>query len=86
MFGAADNYNTEYGEAAYRHLIKPFFELTNKREAFQEQLVRYASRHLRILAIEDNLLCSITRLSTLKTAALIAKVPKLSRGIRLSRF
>ncbi len=34
MFGATDNYNTEYKETIYRYLIKPFFKLINKREAF----------------------------------------------------
>ncbi len=34
MFGATDNYNTEYKEIVYYYLIKLFFELINKREAF----------------------------------------------------
>ena len=82
--GACDNYNSENGELAHHNIIKPLFELTNKREDWREQVVTHAIRYLNMLAMEDVLLQNVTRPSKLNSAALKPKVPTLCREVSLA--
>ena len=52
-YGAADNFDTEHGEANHKFHVKDFYDRTNKRETYLEQLVGHSIRRLNAIATED---------------------------------
>lgn len=85
-YGSADNVDTEHSEAAHKFLVKDFFDRTNKRESFQQQLLLHNTRHLNIIAMEDIVWWKGTRGSSIKKDTMTAFATQASRAYPLKRF
>ena len=85
-YGVADNFNTEHTEAAHKHLVKDFFDRTNKRETWQAQLMHHNTRHVNLRAMEDVLLYHSTRKSALKQNEKLSVTTSASRAMRLTKL
>lgn len=53
QYGAADNFDTEHSEANHKFHVKDFYDRTNKRETYLEQLIGHSIRRLNAIATED---------------------------------
>ena len=56
LYGSAQGFDTCYGEAAHKFLIKDFFYRTNKNEGWESQILLHNIRRQNIRAMEDVLL------------------------------
>ena len=52
-FGTTDGYNTAHYKANHKFMLKVFYDRTNKRENFQEQLLWHNRRRIKILAMKE---------------------------------
>ncbi|MCJ1470389.1 hypothetical protein MMC07_009034 [Pseudocyphellaria aurata] len=58
-FGTTDGYDTAHFEANHKFMLKAFYEKTNKRETFQEQLLWHNKQRIKVLAMKDILMASL---------------------------
>ena len=85
-FGATDNTDSEHSEAAHKYCIKRFFNRTNKRATFEEQLVGHNLRREKILAMEDRRFYANTTCSRIVEANMQAQSTRIARAFSLSKL
>jgi hypothetical protein len=55
QYGACDGYDSAHMEAAHKYLVKTFYNRTNKRDDFQEQIIWHNTRRINMLAMQDKI-------------------------------
>jgi hypothetical protein len=55
-FGSADGFDSAHFEAAHIYCYKVFYDLTNKRSDFEEQVLHHNTRRINMLAMDDLLI------------------------------
>ena len=85
-YGAADNFDTQHSEAAHKFLVKEYFNRTNKRDTFIEQLCRHNIRRQNMVAMEDLLLHQGTNATTVTNDRTLPTVTQPTRAVLLRRF
>lgn len=78
-YGSAQNFDTCYGEAAHKFLLKDFFPRTNKSQKFDRQILDHNIRRVNMLAMADLLQYRDSRRRTTSDAALDIHVNKPGR-------
>ncbi len=85
-YDVVDNVNTKYKKICHRHLIKKFFDRTNKRDTFLNQLIHHNTRHLNLLAMKNVLLYEKTKFIQIKKNVMSAMITTLCWAIDLSKL
>ncbi len=85
-YDVVDNVNMKYEKICHRHLIKKFFDCTNKRDTFLNQLIHHNTRHLNLLAMKNVLLYKKTKFIQVKKNAMSAMITILCQAIDLSKL
>ncbi len=86
QYDVIDNVNTKYKNICHKHLIKKFFDRTNKRDTFLNQLIHHNTRHLNLLAMKNVLLYEKTKFIQIKKNMMSAMITTLCRVIDLSKL
>jgi len=85
-YDVVDNVNTKYEKICHKHLIKRFFDCTNKRDTFLNQLIHHNTRHFNLLAMKNVLLYEKTKFIQIKKNVMSAMITTLCRAIDLSKL
>ncbi len=85
-YNVVNNVNMKYEKICHRHLIKKFFDHTNKHDTFLNQLIHHNTRHLNLLAMKNVLLYEKTKFIQVKKNVMNAMIITLCRAINLSRL
>ncbi len=85
-YDVVNNVNMKYEKICHRHLIKKFFDHTNKHDTFLNQLIHHNTRHLNLLAMKNVLLYEKTKFIQVKKNVMNAMIITLCRAIDLSRL
>ncbi len=81
-----NNVNTKYEKICHKHLIKKFFDCTNKHDTFLNQLIHHNIRHFNLLAMKNVLLYEKTKFIQVKKNVMSAMITTLCRAIDLSKL
>ncbi len=85
-YDVVDNVNTKYKKICHRHLIKKFFDCTNKCNTFLNQLIHHNTRHLNLLAMKNVLLYEKTKFIQIKKNMMSAMITTFCWVIDLSKL
>ncbi len=85
-YDVINNVNMKYEKICYKHLIKKFFDCTNKYDTFLNQLIHYNTRHLNLLAMKNILLYEKTKFIQVKKNVMSAMITIFCRVIDLSKL
>ena len=78
-YGSATGFDTCYGEAAHKYLMKEFFPRTNKGETFQQQILLHNTRRHNMVAMADMILYRKTIVQSQAEADMEPELSKPSR-------
>ncbi len=85
-YDVVNNVNMKYEKICHRHLIKKFFDCTNKCDTFLNQLIHHNTRHLNLLAMKNVLLYKKTKFIQIKKNVMSAMITILCQAIDLSKL
>ena len=84
QFGSADGMDTSHSEAAHRYLVKAFFDRTNKKDGYLDQIAQHNTRRLNSLAMKDIELYRQSRKGNQVDKEMTVQVSSLTRALDLS--
>jgi len=85
-YDIVDNVNTKYEKICHKHLIKKFFDCTNKHDTFLNQLIHHNTRHFNLLAMKNVLLYEKTKFIQIKKNTMSAMITILCWTINFSKL
>ncbi len=85
-YDVINNVNMKYEKICHRHLIKKFFDCTNKRDTFSNQLIHHNTRHFNLLAMKNVLLYEKTKFIQIKKNMMSAMIIIFCWAINFSKL
>jgi hypothetical protein len=76
----------KYKKICHKHLIKKYFDRTNKRNTFLNQLIYDNTRHFNLLAMKNILLYEKTKFIQIKKNVMSAIITTLCQAINLNKL
>ncbi len=86
QYDVINNVNMKYKKIYHKHLIKKFFDHTNKRDTFLNQLIHYNTRYFNLLVMKNVLLYEKTKFIQIKKNVMSAMIITFCQAINLSKL
>ncbi len=86
QYDVINNVNMKYEKICHKHLIKKFFDHTNKRDTFLNQLIHHNTRHFNLLAMKNVLLYEKTKFIQIKKNIMSAMITIIYQAINFSKL
>ncbi len=86
LYGSVEGFDTGHFKATHKYLVKCFYQLTNKREGFEIQIMQHNTRLVNMLTLEDTIRHQKFRKISAAKGRLQVQVVASSEHIKLNKL